>query len=234
MSKSNLENLKKNDRRIWLAVGENCMPIDVLRRHNKDAPSTPFSTGRLDIEHVEYFEKTNYKDLINPSYLIEANAFTDKCYLNVKKKSSGIFRPGKHNYVEFTHHNPMDEEDKNKLIRRIQRMKKVRELKRNKVIFYHHRSKWGFKYTKQRIKDKAIKILNLYNGNTQFMAYSQTVVQHESERGVNMISTSKNRVIFCEFKTLNFWGGNDTEIFFGKNDDDLFKLMFDHYEKNNK
>ena len=228
MNKNNQEDY--DQKRIWFAFGENCMPIDVLRRHNKEAPSTPFSTGRLDIEHVEYFEKTDYKNLINPNYLIEANAFTDKCYLNVVKKSSGIFRPGRHKYVEFTHHDPTSEEDRLKLIRRIQRIKEARKSKIKKVIFYHHRSKSGFKYSKQRIKDSANNILSLYNEDTQFIAYSQTVVQNITDRGLKMTSTSKNRVIFCDFRTLNFWGGNNKDIFFGRNDDDLFGQMFKQYE----
>lgn len=233
MSEYSLESAKNKNRRLWFALGENCMPIEVLRRHNKNAPSTPFSTGRLDIEHVEYFERTNYRDLINPNYLIEANAITDKCYLNVIKKSSGIFRPGRHRYVEFTHHNPIDENDKKTITRRIQRMKEARKIENKKILFYHHRSKWGFKYTKNKIKELGNNILSLYNENTQLIAYSQTVVENEEDRALKMISTSKNRVIFCDFKTLNLWAGNNKDIFFGRCDDDLFKLMFEQYEQLN-
>ena len=106
-----------------VAYGENCMPINVLRRHNKIAPSTPFSAGRSDIEHLNCFERTNFKELLDKNYLIETNAFSGKCWLNLAKRSRGACRPGRHRYVEFTHHDPMKAEDKELINKRIKRIR---------------------------------------------------------------------------------------------------------------
>ena len=127
----------RNDQIVtWLACGENCMPIHVLRRHNKLAPSTPYSAGRSDIEHLEYFETTNYTNFLNPSFLIEVNSFSNNCYVNVAKQSSGVCKPGRHLYLEMTHHNPLEYKDKEILDRRILRMINARTQNSPQCIFY--------------------------------------------------------------------------------------------------
>ena len=98
-------NEEKEERVTWLSCGENCMPIDVLRRHNLQAPSTPFSSCRSNIEHLLYFEENQYDKYLDSDYLIEANAWSSKCYLNIVKRSEGAFRQGRHSYLEFTHQN---------------------------------------------------------------------------------------------------------------------------------
>ena len=227
------ESNRRNDQTIWLPCGENCMPINVLRRHQKNAPSTPFSTGRSDIEHVEYFEKSNYKQLLNENYLIEANAYSEKCILNIAKKSSGIFRPGKHRYMEFTHHNPLLEKDREIIKRRAKRMISMRKLEVKKILFYHHRNIKGFTHTKEILKQKAKNILKNYNHSTKFIFYSQTIVAKDEDRGIEVNSTYNNKIIFCNLRTRVFWGGNDLKIFFGVVDEDLFTRMFNLFDTEN-
>ena len=201
--------LKNKDDTIWLACGENCMPIDVLRRHKKDAPSTPFSTGRSDVEHLEYFERIKYSNFLNEDYLIKAHAFSDECYLNISKKSSGTCKPGRHSYFEFTHHNPVISEEREKLRRRAARMLDARKNQNNQVFFYHHRSTKGFEQTRGLIKQNFIKILSNYPSQTKAYCYSQKIVKIPNERGLQVTSTHNKRIIFFTYKTIHPWGGNN-------------------------
>ena len=98
-------------------------------------------------------------------------------------------------------------------------------------MFYNHRSNTGFSKTKAIIKHYAQNILDLYNDKTNFLCYSQTIVGREQERSIEMTSTCNNRIIFCNFRTLNLWSGNNEDIFFGRVDDDLFQKMFNEYSK---
>lgn len=224
--------MKSQDEPTWYAYGENCMPINVLRRHKKNSPSTPFSAGRSDIEHIEYFERTGFKEFVDPNYIIEANAFnSNRCYLNIASKSSGSFKPGRHRYVEFTHHNPLEKKDKETLSRRVKRMINARKADNKKYLLYFHRGQHGFKYTKGKIKSLANSILDMYNEQTRIVTYAQTIVKDKEQRGVSTVITSNCRVIFFELKTLNLWAGYNKKIFFGKGDDDLFKLMFKRCEE---
>ncbi|MDA9739821.1 DUF1796 family putative cysteine peptidase [Synechococcus sp. AH-736-M20] len=215
----------------WLACGENCMPIDVLRRHGKNAPSTPYSTGRSDAEHLEYFETSTYQNFLEESYLIKSNAFTNECYINVSKRSSGKLKPGRHQYLEFTHHNPLEPKDNKILRRRIERMIEIRSKDTPHCFFYHHRSQRGFETTRELIKEKMMSVINNYKQATTALCYSQKIVANKSQRGVEVIQCADGRILFFTLKTLLPWAGNNLDIFFGKTDDDLFKRVFQIQEK---
>ena len=213
----------------WLACGENCMPIDVLRRHKKNAPSTPYSTGRSDVEQLSYFEESMYSDFLNKDYLIKVNAFTDRCYLNIKKRSNGTCQPGRHYYLEFTHHDPTHSTDREKLKRRIDRMLQSREREEEQILFYHHRSTTGFKRADKLLKKHFIEILSRYKGSAKAYCYSQKLVRTSNERGLSIRSCHNDRILFFTLKTLHPWGGSNLDNFFGRNDEDLFNLIFRHH-----
>ena len=221
----------KNAQTIWLACGENCMPINVLRRHSKVAPSTPYSAGRSDVEQFEYFEKNQYSNFLSKSYIVEANAYSSNCYLNIACKSSGPCYPGRHRFLEFTHHNPLEAEDKLTLKRRINRMIMARTSNQQHCLFYHHRSSQGFQRSKDFIKQKMINILNYHQSSTISICYSQSLVKNENERGVDIVNCADGRIFFCTLKTLRPWSGDNLDEFFGKVDDDLFRKVFDVQEK---
>ena len=219
----NPENNNKDT--IWLACGENCMPIDILRRHGRNAPSTPYSSGRSDIEHLSHFESTEYRDLLKNDYIIKANALTGECYLNIAKKSSGLCRPGRHQYLEFTHHNPDNEKDLKALQRRTDRMLTLRKINRPITFFYHHRSSTGFEETKSMIKKRFIGILDYYT-NATALCYSQQIIEKEKQKGFDFLKTFGGKVNFCTLKTQNVWGGNNLNHFFGRNEDQILKRIF--------
>ena len=209
----------------WLALGENCMPINVLRRHGKTAPSTPFSAGRSDIEHIEY------QSFLEPSYLTKVNAFTSESYINLAKKSTGKCKPGRHLYLELTHHNPFIHEDNLILKRRIQRMLRARNDNSHNFLFYHHRSTKGFLKTRAHIKKHMIAILNRYSKNTTAICYSQEIVSTKENRGINLRICAGGKIHFCTLKTLAPWAGKELDIFFGRTDDDLFVKLFEHCKR---
>jgi hypothetical protein len=217
---------ERDQETTWISCGENCMPINVLRRHGKIAPSTPFSSGRSDVEHLEYFESTNYENFLDPSYLIQVKAFTGECFINVSKKSSGRLKPGRHTYLELTHHNPLILEDRKLLNRRIQRMSNIRRESTPHCLFYHHRSLTGFTQTRALIKEKMLSILNKYNRNTTALCYTQQIVSEKSQRGIDVIEYDRSRILFITLRTTRPWAGSNLDIFFGTSDDDLFKKLF--------
>ena len=216
---------------IWLACGENCMPIDVLRRFKINSPSNPFSSCRSTVEHIEYHEETDYKNYLRQDFLIEANAFSEKCYLNLANKSSAEFNPGRHRFLELTHHNPFDEKDKETLERRIRRMLEARSKSDPHIFFYHHRSISGFrKEAKDELKTRFSRIINRYR-KAKVLCYSQEIVKERSDRKIEMTETTKGAIHFCTIKNLKPWAGNDLDQFFGRYDEDLFTEMFDTYNK---
>ena len=74
----------------WLVYGENCMPINLLRRFGFNAPSTPYSSCRSNIEHATYFENMNYSNLLEPCQMLKVNGFSGSCYINTAKMSSTV------------------------------------------------------------------------------------------------------------------------------------------------
>ena len=221
---------KQSKQIVWLACGENCMPINVLRRHKKNAPSTPFSAGRSDIEHLKYFEATNYNNLLQQDYIIKVRGFSDDCFCNMRKKSSGLCRPGRHLYLEFTHHNPHKQVDRNSIERKIKRMLDSRDSKEQIILFYHHRSREGFRKSKTLIKKNFVEILKMHKLSTKVLCYSQQLVKNKENKGIDIVSSHGGRITFCTMRTIDAWGGSNLDEFFGRRDDKLFEKMLTTYE----
>ncbi len=215
---------------IWFSCGENCMPIDILRRHNLEAPSTPFSSCRSNIEHLLYFEDNQYEKYIESDYLIEANAWSEKCYLNIAEKSEGNFRQGRHSYLEFTHQNLKNQEDINKLKRRITRQLNARSSSVHVVLFYHHRSRDGFINVEKTLIKNFERILSRYK-NANALCYTQKIVK-SNERGINIKTNALNNIKLATLNTTMEWGGHNKDIFFGRHDDDLFGKLIKWYYEN--
>lgn len=216
---------------VWLACGENCMPIDILRRNRLNSPSTPFSSCRSTIEHIHYHETNEYQNYLRQDFLVEANGFSERCYLNLANRSSKFFNPGRHRYLELTHHNPLENEARKTLRRRIKRMIEARSKSEMHIFLYHHRSVQGFKkQAKEQLKVKFESILRRYK-NARALCYSQEIVKEKQERSIEIKETTKGALHFCTLKNLKSWAGNDLDQFFGKNDEDLFKRMFKAYDR---
>ncbi|KZR73698.1 DUF1796 family putative cysteine peptidase [Prochlorococcus marinus] len=221
---------KSRNQELWLACGENCMPIDILRRFDLNAPSTPFSSCRSNIEHLHYLEKSNYIEYLNSDYIIEANSFSERCYLNLVLRSCGNFIQGRHRYLEFTHHNPNNESDSLILQRRIDRQIKARMNSTPVIFFYHHRSSTGFKNMETKITKHFQDILSFYK-NARALCYSQNLVKNDSERKVEIKKTSNDKIHFATFYTEQAWGGYDKDRFFGRHENKLFQQLISWYKQ---
>ncbi len=211
----------------WLVYGENCMPINLLRRFGLNAPSTPFSSCRSNIEHIEYFEKTRYKDFFNPSFLLKANAFSGECILNISHRSSAPFSQGRHKYYECSHHDPEKNEERYKLENRISRIWKLQASRHPCVLFYNHRSDNGFGNLRGIIESGFNKVAANY-GNAKTICITQKIVKTREDRGIIINRCRNQKVIFATFKTQSIWAGSNLDIFFGRVDDDLFCVFFNY------
>ena len=102
------------------------------------------------------------------------------------------------------------------------------------IFFYHHRSMAGFgKKAKDELKKRFSEIIKRYK-KARVLCYSQEIVEDRSRRRIEMTETTKGTIHFCTIKNLKPWAGNDLDQFFGKYDEDLFKDMFDRYNRRTK
>ena len=60
---------KSFERNVVLSLGENCLPDDILRRNGLKSFSSPYASGRSNIEYVLSFENERFGDFLNPEYL---------------------------------------------------------------------------------------------------------------------------------------------------------------------
>lgn len=216
----------------WLVCGENCMPINVLRRHGQNAPSTPYSAGRSSIEQFQYFEANQYADFLSTDFLTKVKAFSGNTYVNTAKRNSVYFRPGQHFYLELTHHDPLEsQEDREALQRRIKRMLQARKDNKIYSFVYHHRSTNGFKTeTRSIIKNHILDVFSRHKSSTTALCYSQQLVRSKEERGLEFIQCANKKITFCTLKTLSPWSGNNLDLFFGRVDDDLLSKMLNFHK----
>ena len=58
-----------DSKNVVFSIGENCLTDDLLSRNNLKSFSSPWSTGRSNIEYILAFEREQFLDLLNPKYL---------------------------------------------------------------------------------------------------------------------------------------------------------------------
>ncbi|MCS2148014.1 DUF1796 family putative cysteine peptidase [Scandinavium sp. H17S15] len=121
-------------------MGENCLPDDILRRHNRKSFSTVFSAGRSNIEYILQMEHDNYKNLLKTDCLVQCPDGTNSVIRSAYyKKCNDKYSPRHMLGFEFTHHNPLQvREDNRAFKRRVSRQIKLRGTK-DFVFLYHHR-----------------------------------------------------------------------------------------------
>jgi len=213
---------------LWLSLGENCLPDNILHRHGLKSFSTPFSHGRSNLDYALALEKSNYEGLMLPENL--------KHGLSEKKKvvRSTLFNQCDNIYndmhmkgFEMTHHDVIDsEKDRENFNRKIERQLEVRGNK--KVVFlYHHRINKNSNL--DLIFKKASEFSTLYSKgkyNCTVIVFAQQVITDNEERKVHYKNIRKN-IHYFEFFTRQLWGGKDDDLFWARTDDDLIKKMID-------
>lgn len=58
-----------NDKYVIVSFGENCLTDNILSRNDLKSFSTPYSSGRSNIEYILAHEKEYFNDFLNSAYL---------------------------------------------------------------------------------------------------------------------------------------------------------------------
>ncbi|MGL4724476.1 MAG: DUF1796 family putative cysteine peptidase [Scandinavium sp.] len=213
---------------VWISLGENCLPDDILRRHNRKSFSSVFSSGRSNIEYIIQMEKDDYKNLLKKENL---QHFSDGVHSVVRstyyKDCAGQYSPRHMLGFEFAHHDPLRvKEDSRAFRRRISRLQKFRGVK-DFIFLYHHRITEHSDLT--LLRSHLNEFLSMYNinGRTCKVAlFYQMIVNQDTKA---FIDFTKHDTGLLEFvcHTHEIWGGDDLDTFWAKKDDGLFERMFD-------
>ncbi|MGY5958275.1 DUF1796 domain-containing protein [Kosakonia sp. BK9b] len=212
---------------LWISLGENCLPDDILRRHHRKSFSSVFSSGRSNIEYILQMEKDDYRNLLKPEFL---QPFPDGTHTVVRStcynRCTGHYSERHMLGFEFTHHDPLNiKEDHRAFKRRIERQLSYRGTK-NFVFLYHHR------ITEQSdlllLKAHLNEFLSLYNTGgceCKMVLFYQHIIPQASAKHIDFTPHDSGLLEFvCH--THEIWGGDDLETFWAKKDDALFADMF--------
>ena len=125
---------------FYLSLGENCLTDDILKRHNIKSFSTPYASARSNIDYIIQLETMDYRFLLNNDYLEYGTAGKDKVIRSkLITNCMNIYANWHMKGLEFSHHDIIaKEEEKDKIRRRIKRMRKYRG-KKTMIFFYHYR-----------------------------------------------------------------------------------------------
>ena len=211
---------------LWLSLGENCLPDDILKRHNKKSFSTIYSSGRTNIDYALYLENKNYIDLLDSRNLDYGDAWGKKVVRSTNIiKCDDIFEPGCSKGFEFTHHDPISSaKDRESCERKIQRLQEARG-NNNIVFLYFHRSNQKTNIEKLSIKLKELADHYTKNNKNCIIAFfHQVIIQEKNTRNLE-INKHPNGILEFIFLTEKIWGGTDPELLWARSDDDLIRLM---------
>ena len=206
------------------------MPINLLRRFNFNAPSTPYSSCRSNIEHVTYFEERDYSNIIEPCQILKVNGFSGTCNINISKISSKLFNQGRHRFFELTHHDPSANDQAVKIQKRVDRIKNLQVSKKPCILFYNHRSSNGFKNTLPVLENGLNNLTNKFNKSIA-ICITQHIIDEKTRKKVEAKYLERKGIIFATFHTHRKWEGNNLDVFFGRIDDDLFEIFFNYVDK---
>lgn len=211
----------------WLAIGENCMPLNALRRFALNSPSTPFSSARCCIEHVTWLESIDYKGLLDHKNLIlrDSDRGDGKKYVYYSGfQATSLFKHGPSRLLEFAHQNPFESSDNSRLLNRADKMLSMRKTSAKKIFFYHHRSESGYSIEPSKALFRSFKYLSTVFHNSYFLCVTQRLVKSSLDRGVDLRVVKPN-ICMSIVSSLKAWGGHP-EDFHGMPDDDLLGCIF--------
>lgn len=214
------------DKYIVVSLGENCLTDNVLSRNDLKTFSSPFSSGRSNIEYVLNFEKENYSDFLNPHYLNYELCGKKEVPRNKKYvETKNVYHASCMNGVEFTHHDVICNTKKRTRIAK--RCARLQDLSNQNVVFvYHNRycQETDKKYLISCFKEIE-QIYELRNNRVQIYIFTQGKVSVKEDRKIEceVIGNIKMYTLY----TLSIWEGDDEDIFWARCDDDLLQVMID-------
>lgn len=216
-----------HDRLLWLSLGENCLPDDILKRHGRKSFSTPYSSGRSNIDYAIALERCNYEGLLDSASLKYSEDVAKPVVRSSRYQTSAdIFDPWHSKGFEFTHHDVLKSaEALDSYRRKVDRLLDARG--RQDVLFlYHHRTTARSDLAQLRLKLKEFQ--GLYqSGDVRcvMVLFHQSLIAEGDRRRLQSDAFGSDLLEFV-LHTRFRWGGNDPEIFWARNDDDLFRELF--------
>lgn len=221
--KKRINELKKD---IYISIGENCLSDDILSRNNLKSFSSPFSSGRSNIEYILAFEKENYADILNPEFLLYESDGNKKVARNKKYVSvENRYNESCMNGLEFTHHDIINDENVRERIKvRINRMLGLKN--KRIVMLYHHRK--CDDTDMQLLIHHLSELSSIYesrNNKVRIYLYYQIIVMDQEQRHVEYYR-ERNVYVF-KFYTLKEWAGENQDVFWARCDDDMLKTMIE-------
>lgn len=215
---------KQRDKNVVLSFGENCLTDDILSRTGLKSFSSPYSSGRTNVEYVLAFEKEGFADLLNRDYLEYEYADDKKVARNKKYVATkNRYHESCVNGFEFTHHDVIGSKMKSDTISK--RCRRMLELKnRNIVIVYHHRL--CAETDEELLISHLAELADIYRarGNeVSVFMFCQVLVSEENQRRV--VRTARGGVHVYQFHTLREWAGDNDDVFWARCDDDLLRTM---------
>ena len=223
--KKGLKVFNQQKKCIYLSFGENCLTDRILERHHIKSFSSPYSSGRSNIEYILQIEKENFKSLLDKKYLYIDIVGDQRVVRNKKYICSNRYSESCMQDFEFTHHNVLEDDTIRKIISR--RCKVLKSFEKKRVyIFYHHRF---CKCTdEEKLIADLVELKELYEKKAKSVSvilFTQVIVDNYRDRKV--VYENVNNIDKYMFYTLNVWEGSDDDIFWAKCDDDLIKIMID-------
>lgn len=222
-----------HDKLLWLSLGENCLPDDILKRHGRKSFSTPYSSGRANIDYALALERNDYEGLLDPANLKYSDDLAKPVVRSTRyRESADLFDPWHSKGFEFTHHDVLKSAEASDSYRRkIDRLLAARG-KQDVVFLYHHRT--TSRSDLPQLRSKLAEFQGLYlseRARCVIVLFHQVIIADSEERRVQADSFGTDLHEFT-LHTRFRWGGNDPEIFWARNDDDLFRLLFSELDRN--
>ncbi|EMA4559445.1 DUF1796 family putative cysteine peptidase [Klebsiella pneumoniae] len=225
---------KKNQdgKTIWLSLGENCLPDDVLRRFYLKSYSSLFASGRSNIDYILNMHENDYNGLLDRKHVVYGKIGDENVLRSSIYNTCERFYHEMHlNGFEFTHHDWLKKPElKHTLERRIMRMKS--EIGKFDISFlYLHRISENSNI--EEIKSRLLKLSKLFSKDGHkctVIFFYQKIVSNKKERKL-VIRSEELPILEYELHTLNLWEGNNQRIFWGKKDNDLLKKMLKNAKK---
>ena len=219
------------NRKKYLSFGENCLADDILSRYDLKSFSSPFATGRSNVEYILQIQKDNYKDFLNPQSL-EYGTIGEQKVVRQKQYNelSNVYDASCMRGFEFTHHDVIaDAKKRSSIERRVRRMQSLKNC--TLYILYHHRfcKDTDIDLLIQHLKD----LKTIYEKQCEkvyLIAFTQKIVSSEQERKVE--KKYIDGIYMYYFYTLNVWTGDNENIFWAKCDDDLINQMIQDIKQN--
>ncbi len=217
--------IRRLDRKnVVFSIGENCLTDDLLSRNNLKSFSSPYSTGRSNIEYILAFEQEQFSSFLCPDYLTYETVDNKRVVRNSKYVSvKNSYHPSVLNGFEFTHHDVLgDRKARQTMQKRCERQLRLKN--KNIVMLYHHR------YCENTDVDflcmQLSELAQLYRerGNkVSVLWFTQIPGTDPQKRRIEKLITGDTNGY--TFYTEQEWKGSDPQIFFGRSDDDLFREM---------